>query len=294
MKILITGSSGQLGKAVISQKPKDFQLLLPKRKELDLSDQVNCLNYIEKNRPEFVINCGAFTNVDLAENQPDLCFEINAKAPITFAKVLKEYGGKFLQISSDYVFDGCKNSPYEVKDIRNPISKYGFSKAICEENLEKILTPNNQLIILRTSWLVGPKGNNFLLTMLKLHKEKDFLSVVSDQVGAMSSTFDVAAICWSIINNWNSISKRNFINHWTCNGITSWYDIAVAIGDIATKYQILKSPAEIIPIKTENYPTLAKRPKYSILDCTSTKEILNLNGKYWRHELENIISTMIN
>ncbi len=294
MKILVTGCSGQLGKAIISQTPKDFELLLPKRNELDLSDQINCRNYIEKFHPEFIINCGAFTNVDLAEKESDLCFEINTKAPITFANVLKEYGGNFLQISTDYVFDGCKNSPYEVKDKRNPISKYGFSKAICEENLEEILNPNNQLIILRTSWLLGPIGKNFLLTMLKLHKEKNFLPVVSDQVGSMSSTFDVAKICWTIINNWNLISKTNYINHWTCDGITSWYDIAIAIGDIATKYEILKNPAEIVPIKTENYPTLAKRPPYSILDCSSTKDILNVKGKYWRHELEDIISKMIN
>tara|TARA_S200000501_G_scaffold174555_1_gene164245 strand:- start:495 stop:1379 length:885 start_codon:yes stop_codon:yes gene_type:complete len=294
MKILLTGSSGQLGKAIISQKPKDFELLCPKRNELDLSDQINCRSYIEKFQPAYVINCGAFTNVDLAEKESDLCFAINTNAPITFANVLKEYGGNFLQISTDYVFDGCKNSPYEVKDIRNPISKYGLSKAICEENIEKILKPYGQLIILRTSWLLGPSGKNFLSTMIKLHKEKNLFPVISDQVGAMSSTFDVAKICWSIINNWNLISKINYMNHWTCDGITSWYDIAIAIGDIATKYQILKSPAEIIPIKTENYPTLAKRPRYSILDCSPTKDILNVKGKYWRHELEDIISKMIN
>ena len=292
MRVLVTGSSGQLGKAIINQKPKDFKLLLPKRNELDLSDQVNCRNYIEKYQPKFIINCGAFTNVDLAEKEQELCFAINTVAPSTFAEVLKEYGGNFLQISTDYVFDGCKNSPYEVKDTKNPISKYGHSKAICEQNLESILRPNNQLIILRTSWLVSPHRKNFLLTMLKLHKEKKCLHVVSDQIGAMSSTFNVAKVCWLIINNWNFISKNNFINHWTCNGITSWYDIAIAIGDIGSKLKLIKSPAEVIPIKTKNYPSIANRPLYSILDCTKTKEILNIKGKYWRHELEDIISKL--
>ena len=294
MKILLTGSSGQLGKAIISKKPSDFELLLPKRNELDLSDKVKCKNYIERYKPEFIINSGAFTNVDLAENKVDLCYSINTEAPYIFAKELKKYGGKLIQISTDYVFDGYKKSPYKVKDLRNPISTYGYSKTICEEKLEKILKPNNQIIILRTSWLMGHQGKNFLLTMLKLHKEKKYFQVVSDQIGAMSSTYDVARICWSIINNWNLISKNHFINHWTCDGITSWYEIAIAIGEIATKYKILKNPAEIVPIKTKDYFTLAKRPQYSILDCTTTKEILKVSGIYWRHELEEIISKLIN
>ncbi len=294
MRILVTGSTGQLGKAIIRRKPSKYQLLLPQRNQLDLSNKVSCRNYIEKYKPEFVINSGAFTNVDLAENQVDLCYSINTEAPSIFANELIKYGGKLLQISTDYVFDGCKNSPYKVKDLRNPISSYGYSKAVCEENIEKILKPSNQVVILRTSWLMGPNGKNFLSTIINLHRKRKNFPVVSDQIGAMSSTFDVAKVCWSIVNNWNLISKRHYLNHWTCDGLTSWYDIAVAIGDIATKYKILKNPAKIIPIKTENYPTLAKRPKYSILDCSSTKEILNIDSIDWINELETIISKLIN
>ena len=161
MKILITGSSGQLGKEIVAQKPLSMELLLPKRNELDLSNKIICKNYINFHKPDFVINSGAFTNVDLAEKESDLCFAINAEAPFIFANAIKEYGGNLLQISSDYVFDGRKNSPYETKDIRNPISSYGYSKAKCEEMIEEILTPNNQLVILRTSWLLGPQGKIF-------------------------------------------------------------------------------------------------------------------------------------
>tara|TARA_A100001035_G_scaffold91068_1_gene71172 strand:+ start:654 stop:1544 length:891 start_codon:yes stop_codon:yes gene_type:complete len=290
MKILITGSSGQLGKEIIDQKPLSIKILSPKKNELDLSNKKICQNYIDFHKPDFIINAGAFTNVDLAEKESDLCFAINAEAPLIFAESIKEYGGNLLQISSDYVFDGRKNSPYETKDIRNPISSYGYSKAKCEEMIEEILTPNNQLVILRTSWLLGPQGKNFLRTMLNLHQTKNKFKVVSDQIGVMSSTFDVAKICWEIIINWNLISKNHHIVHRTCQGVSSWFDIAVDIGDIATKYGILKNPSEVIPIKTKDYSTLAKRPMFSLLDCSGSNGLSNIVCKYWRHELENIIS----
>ena len=285
MKILLTGSTGQLGKAIIDKKPYYHDLLLPKRAELDLSKRKNCQSFLELHKPDFIINAGAFTNVDLAETESDLCSSINTEAPLVFANMLKKNGGNLLQISTDYVFDGCQNSPYKVNDIRNPISKYGYSKARCEELIEEILTPTQQVVILRTSWLIGPKGKNFLFKILNLHKNKKEFSVVSDQIGAMYSTEDVAEICWKLISNWELVSKkRNYINHWTCQGVTSWFDIAIEIGDIATKYGILKSPAKIHSTKTENYPTLAKRPMYSILDCATTREIIGIEGKYWRQE----------
>lgn len=294
MKILVTGSSGQLGQAIILQKPKHHQILSPKREELDLLDYLSCKKYIEFNKPDFIINCGAYTNVDLAEKEKELCYAINTVAPITFAKVLRDIGGNLLQISTDYVFDGRKNFAYKEYDERNPISQYGYSKAKAEELLEKILKPKNQLIILRTSWLIGPTGENFLKKILTLHKNKKEFYVVSDQIGSMSSSFDVAKTCWQIICKWDSLSNKNFINHWTCSGISSWYDIAINIGDIAQKYKLLDSPAIIKPIKTENYSTLAKRPLFSLLDCEKTSDSLDMVCKYWQHELEMIISKMIN
>ena len=243
MKILVTGASGQLGHAIILQKPKQHQILFPKRNELDLSDELSCKKYIEFNKPDLIINCGAYTNVDLAEKEKELCLAINTSAPLTFAKILKDYGGNLLQISTDYVFDGKQNFAYKENDKKIPFLNMDTQKAKAEELLEKFLKPTNQLIILRTSWLLGPTGNNFLVKILNLHKTKKELFVVSDQIGTMSSTFDVAKICWEIISKWNYISENNYINHWTCSGISSWYDIAINIGDIAQKYKILDYPA---------------------------------------------------
>tara|TARA_B100000886_G_C20387172_1_gene476612 strand:+ start:438 stop:1343 length:906 start_codon:yes stop_codon:yes gene_type:complete len=295
MKILITGSSGQLGKAIIAKNPKYPELLLPKKHELDLSNPISCQKYVEDHKPDFIINCGAFTNVDLAENKEDLCFAINTNAPLEFAKVLKKYGGNLLQISTDYVFDGCKNFPYKVSDIKNPISKYGFSKARCEDHLEQILKPSKQCVILRTSWLMGPEGKNFLLTMLELHKNKKAFSVVSDQIGCMSSTKDLANICWEIIKKWKLVSNsQSWINHWTCKGSSSWYDIALEIGVLATNIGLLNNSAEIIPIKTESYPSIARRPLYSVLDCSMTEELIGIKRKDWHEELNEILIDLVN
>ena len=289
MKILLTGSTGQLGKAIITQKPKDITLLLPLRNELDLSNQKDCYRYLEFHKPDLIINSGAFTNVDRAEKEKDLCSSINTQAPLIFAKFLKDQGGKFLQISTDYVFDGANNTPYKANDSRNPLSHYGYSKAKAEEILEKILSPNNQLVILRTSWLLSPSGKNFLFTMLNLHQKKKEINVVSDQIGAMSSSFDVAKVCWEIVDNWDLILRNHYINHWTCLGVLSWYDLAIEIGYLAKKYGIVEIPAKIKPITTAEYPTLAKRPNYSILDCSDTQMVIKNSRTYWRYELEEII-----
>ena len=294
MKILITGGSGQLGQEIINESHNKYKLLIPNRDELDLSNKLNCKKYIEQNKPDIIINSGAFTNVDQAEIQKDLCYSINVEAPLVFANVLKDYGGKLLQISSDYVFDGKKNSPYEPTDLTNPLSVYGYSKAKAESLTEEILIQNGQIIILRTSWLMGHFGNNFISTMLRLLNKKEKLSVVYDQVGSMTSTSDLAKVCWQIIENWHLLEKNHHICHWTCSGVASWYDIAMEIELKAKKHKILEKTADIIPITTKEYKTLANRPQFSILDCSSTRKILNQPLKYWRRELDDIFLKIVN
>lgn len=292
MKVLITGSSGQLGREIFNYKLNNYKVLVPNRNELDLSNQISCENYIYKNKPDIIINSAAFTNVDNAEIEKELCFAINTKAPITFANLIKEYGGKLLQISTDYVFDGKGNIPYKTEDLTNPISIYGQSKADAEKQTQKILKGNSQLVILRTSWLMGKTGNNFINVMLKLLKHKKKINVVNDQQGAMTSTSDLAKVCWAIIKSWSLLKNHN-ICHWTCDGITSWYDIAVEIGKVAEEINLLEKSAKVIPINSKEYKTLAKRPNYSVLDCHSTRNILSLKAKPWRTELKEIISKIV-
>lgn len=299
MKVLITGSSGQLGKALIEKIPKNIEIYAPKRSELNLSDIKSCKDIIKRLKPDWTINCGAFTNVNLAESQKEFAMRINAKAPEAFAKEIKKYGGSLLQISTDYVFDGIdRKVPYIIHDKRSPKSMYGLSKAKGEESVEKILGGTKKGYILRTSWLIGPYGENFIFKILKLIQEKNNIQVVSDQIGCPTSILSLAEVCWKIINLENKdsifINNRNGILHWQDNGIASWFELASAINSVGKEIGLIKKNTKIIPIKTSEYKYIAPRPLYSVLDCNDTKKLLNIEGSYWLDNLRLILNRIIN
>lgn len=295
MKILITGSKGQLGRALIKSKPSDIEIYSMDRNNFDLLDIPSCLKTINLINPDWIINCGAFTNVDLAESYKETVMQVNYQAPKAFALEIKKLGGRFLQISTDYVYDGKKNlkTPYTTTEKRSPLGVYGISKALAEEAIEKIFKDNYQGIILRTSWLMGPVGRNFLLTILNLHLQKDQIEVVQDQIGSPTSTSSLSEVCWKIIRlkNFKLIfnQNKNRILHWHDNGETNWYEIALIISKLSKELGLIKNNAKIIPIKSSQYPSLVKRPYYSVLDCNSTKKLLNYDGKDWKLCLREIL-----
>lgn len=295
MKILITGSKGQLGRALIKSKPSDIEIYSMDRNNFDLLDIPSCLKTINSIKPDWIINCGAFTNVDLAESCKETVMQVNYQAPKAFALEIKKLGGRFLQISTDYVYDGKKNlkTPYTTTEKRSPLGVYGISKALAEEAIEKIFKDNYQGIILRTSWLMGPVGRNFLLTILNLHLQKDQIEVVQDQIGCPTSTSSLSEVCWKIIRlkNFKLIfnQNKNRILHWHDNGETNWYEIALIISKLSKELGLIKNNAKIIPIKSSQYPSSVKRPYYSVLDCNSTKKLLNYDGKDWKLCLREIL-----
>ncbi len=297
IKVLLTGANGQLGYSIQKLAPKGIHLMSLSKNEFDLSDIKNIQSKLKKLKPDFIINCGAYTNVDKAEDETEKVMNINANSVKEISLYLKKYGGNLIQISTDYVFDGLQSNAYKVNDKVSPINLYGLSKAKAEEFIKEILGNTNQAVIIRTSWLMGTINKNFLLTMIKLHQTKDQINVVSDQIGCPTSTKTLAEACWRVIDLKLEKNIYNFnfmpILHWCDNGIASWYDIAVAIGEITTKNGLIDSPSFINPIKSENYPTKAKRPNFSLLDCTSSKEFLNLKGEYWRNSLEISIKSII-
>ena len=202
MKVLLTGGAGQLGQALINAKPEGMELIATSRSggpglaALDLADAIACKAAVNQHRPDWVLNAGAYTAVDKAELEPELALAVNAKAPEAFAEALNAQGGRLLKFSTDFVSSGQQGVPYSVVQARDPLGVYGSKKAKGEEPLAAILGSSGKGFILRTSWVIGPVGKNFAVTMLRLHQEREQLGVVADQVGCPSSTLNLAAACW--------------------------------------------------------------------------------------------------
>tara|TARA_B100000282_G_scaffold295680_1_gene275496 strand:- start:867 stop:1757 length:891 start_codon:yes stop_codon:yes gene_type:complete len=289
MRVLIIGANGQLGKCLADTKPEKLDLISYSKEEFDLLDIDKCLQKIDRDKPNYVINAAAYTAVDKAETEQEIVEIINAQNPYKIAYKLHNLGGKFIQISTDFVFSGLKSSPYKTNDDLSPLNEYGKSKALCE----KLLLELNNSKTIRTSWLYSPYGKNFCLTMLHLHKscleKKVPLRVVSDQISCPTSCFSLSNVCWKMIINNEIFRNKQKIFHWSDAGVASWYDFAVAIGEIGLKLGLLENNAKVLPIKSKNFPTPAKRPCFSLLDSSDTCDLLKLERNHWRFELENVI-----
>ena len=298
MKVLLTGAAGQLGQALINATPEGIELLASSRnggeglQALDLADATACRQAIKEHRPDWVLNAGAYTAVDKAESEPELAEAVNGDAPRAFAEAIKEHGGRLLQLSTDFVFNGQQGSPYRVDQNRDPLGVYGASKASGEEAVEELLGASGQGLVLRTSWVIGPVGKNFALTMLRLHRDKEQLGVVADQVGCPSSTLNLASACWQAIQLHSQGINIQPVLHWCDGGAASWYDVSVAVGELAMELGRLDYAATVNPITTDDYPTPAKRPSYSLLDCQSTRQVLQLQAQPWRAALKNVLQAI--
>ncbi|WP_413324270.1 dTDP-4-dehydrorhamnose reductase [Synechococcus sp. MIT S9503] len=288
MKVLLTGASGQLGQALIASAPKGIELVATSRQQLDLADAEACRGAVEQHQPAWVLNAGAYTAVDKAESEPELAHAVNAGAPEAFARALAQQGGRLLQISTDYVFNGTQGTPYQPEQARDPLGVYGASKAAGETAVQTIFGAGGRGLVLRTSWVIGPVGKNFALTMLRLHSERDQLSVVADQVGCPTSTLNLAQACWQTLQIAGD-RELPAVMHWSDAGAASWYDVAVAVGRIGAELGLISTPAEVHPITTADYPTSAERPAYALLDCTTTRAALDLNGEHWLKALRDVL-----
>ena len=255
---------------------------------LDLADAAACRAAIALHQPDWVINAGAYTAVDKAESEPELAHAVNAGAPAAFAEALRQQGGRMLQLSTDFVFSGSQGSPYRVEQPRDPLGVYGSSKAKGEEAVEAVFEGTDQATILRTSWVIGPVGRNFALTMLRLHRDKDELGVVADQLGCPSSTLNLATACWSTLDQ----GPTSPVIHWCDAGAASWYDVAVAVGELGIELGLLQQAAKVKPIATSDYPTPAQRPSYSLLDCQGSRANLGLQGQHWRSALRDVLKNL--
>lgn len=292
MKVLITGSRGQLGHHLKKIYPKGTIIFAPTREDLDLSNIDEAKKQIKEINPDCIINCAAYTNVDKAEIDQNIALKINAELPKMLAEVLIENGGNLLHLSTDFVFDGNENKPYKVNHDRNPLNFYGESKMQGEIAIEEKLKEFKMATILRTSWVISPIGRNFLLTMIKLFKEKKVIKVVSDQIGCPTSAHNLAKVCWNIVkvkSNRNLTEKLPLYMHYSDAGVASWYDLAVCIQDLLNDINLFKNETEIIPIKTCEFNSKTKRPCYSVLDSDQTMKLLKLKPIHWKKGLLEII-----
>jgi dTDP-4-dehydrorhamnose reductase len=288
VRVLLTGRHGQLGRALLAGPPAGIEVIATGRDELDLADAAACQAAVTRHRPDWVLNAGAYTAVDRAEAEPELAEAVNAGAPGAFAEALAAAGGRLLQVSTDFVFNGEQGHPYTPDQALAPLGVYGATKAEGERRAAAAL-PSERLCLLRTSWVYGPVGANFCLTMLRLHRAKaaagEPLGVVADQVGCPTATAGLAEACWRVIG-WG-VSGRH---HWSDCGAASWYDFAVAIGSLAAARGLIAAPARVRPITTADYPTPARRPAYSLLDATTTRRALDLEGQHWQAALAEVLA----
>ena len=293
MKILLTGKDGQVGFALYKKLASLGEVIATNRDALDLSDPQAIRIFIDKTKPDIIINPAAYTKVDQAENEPELAFQINAVAPQVIAKKASELDIPIIHFSTDYVFDGLKKEPYLETDKVDSQSVYGQTKWQGEEAVRQY----KKHIILRTSWVFSPHGKNFLKTIMKLIQEKTSLNVVSDQIGTPTSSEALADVTYKIVEAiFNDPHFKDFgTYHMALDNETSWYRYACFITDEAKRLglQTLMTSKDIKPISSDAYPTLAKRPMNSRLDTTKIKKTFMLELPHWEEEVKRILKELI-
>ena len=277
MKVLVLGG-GQIARAVCAAFPDQHQVAARTHRELDIVDEAAVSRTLSEVKADWVVNAAAFTAVDLAEDQPAQAHAINDTAVGSLARACTREGCRLLQLSTDFVFDGSSSLAYLPTDQPNPLSVYGASKLGGER---RAIDAGSSGIVLRTSWVYAATGKNFVLTMLRLMREKDQIGVVCDQIGAPTWAGSAAAAIWGLIQT----AAKGGIYHWTDLGVASWYDFAVAIQDEAIARGLLSRPITVNPITSASYPTRARRPAFSVLDTASTRATIDVPVQHWRHNL---------
>lgn len=277
---MVTGAGGQLGREFqrLSAGQSDFTFLFFSKEDLPVDREEIVARKFEEVNPDFCINCAAYTAVDRAESEKELAFSVNSSAVEILAKLSRLNNCRLIHVSTDYVFDGMASAPYSEDSPTNPQSVYGASK---REGEIRALAANPSTIIVRSSWVYSEFGKNFVKTMLRLMSERGEIGLVSDQVGSPTYAADLAAAIMEIVRQLGegSADAKAGIYHFSNDGVTSWYDFAVAIKELTGSSCHLKA------ITTSQYHTPAQRPAYSVLDKTKIQQAFNISLKDWRHSL---------
>lgn len=281
MRVLVAGSGGQLGRALAATAPAGVTLIAPAEADFDIGNAAQVRDVVAAARPDLLVNAAAWTAVDKAEADEAAALLVNATAVGHLAAAAAAAGARFVQVSTDYVFDGQACQPYRPDTPPAPASAYGRTKLAGEQ---AAAAHHPAPLIIRTAWVYAAAGNNFVRTMLRLMAEREEVRVVADQLGTPTHAASLARAIWAL-------HGHSGIFHWTDAGVASWYDFAIAIHDEALALGLLSRPARVLPIRTADYPTPARRPAYGVLDKSSSWAITGL-ARHWRHELIDCLKDM--
>lgn len=284
MKAIITGAGGQLGRALQATAPAHADVVALDHAGLDIGDEDAVTALVDELAPDLIINAAAYTAVDRAESDADAAFRINAQAPGFLAAAAAVQQARFIHVSTDFVFDGTRGAPYAPEHPTAPLGVYGASKLRGEE---AVRAAHPHALIVRTAWVYGTSGNNFVRTMLRLMAERDEVRVVADQIGTPTFADGLARALWTL-----DAKRASGTLHWTDSGAASWYDFAVAIQEEALAIGLLTRAVPVVPIATSDYPTPARRPSYSVLDKTSTTALTGAPAPHWRKHLRDMLGVL--
>lgn len=298
MKVLITGKGGQLAWELEQLAPKNVQLLSCSAQDLDITDVNQVNSTIEQFQPDVIINAAAYTAVDKAETDTETAYAVNDLGSEYLALACKKISAKLIHVSTDFVFEGTKTTPYQTDDLVNPINVYGASKLAGDIKVNAIL--GNQATIIRTAWVYSVNGNNFVKTMLRLMAEKEQLGIVYDQVGTPTWAKGLATMIWALVDKSQSAqdtestqtSNTAHVLHWTDAGVCSWYDFAVAIQELAVEKGMLDKAIPVRPIPASAYPTPAQRPSFSVIDKSTAEQASGVETTHWRKQLSTMMDEL--
>jgi len=282
VRVLITGAQGQVGRALLETPPAGAEVTGCKHGDLDITNAEAVRNYIGRHRPDLIINAAAYTAVDKAESEQELARRTNTEGPGHLAAAARASGARLIHLSTDFVFDGAASVPYPPQAATNPLSVYGRTKR--DGELAVLETLPDRSVIVRSAWVYAASGANFVRTMLRLMRSHGSVRVVADQVGTPTAAGSLAQALWQIAEK----PEIHGIHHWTDAGVASWYDFAVAIAEEGAPLGLVGPAVTVTPIRTEEYPTPARRPSYSVLDKQSLAS-LGLTPEHWRKRLRDVL-----
>ena len=275
----MTGAGGQLGHELQAVVPRGWRVIPCDSRALDVTSDAQAHHVLGRERPGLVINAAAYTAVDAAESEPERAAAVNTQGAANVAQAAREIGARVIHLSTDFVFDGSQGRTHGPADAPNPLGVYGRTKLDGEREVARISA--GSAVILRSAWIYGAHGKNFVLTMLRLMREKASVNVVADQVGTPTWARSLAGAIWAVAER----PEIRGVHHWTDAGVASWYDFAVAIQEEAMVLGLLERAVPLRPIRTAEYPTPATRPAYGVLDKSATWAALEQTPPHWRVSL---------